>query len=145
MLAENNPSSTRSHRKWEFFMYPQYSQSQHHASLRDQDLILNSAVMDSTLTGIDYRPLFRDILFWGRWLLDIPSMILPPSQAYNFKLYIKQILYNKVSQLEISETIFTKVITTNPPPPRKKIVQMRLTASSLLVISLSFRVNQLVK
>jgi len=35
--------------------------------------------MDSTLTGIDYRPLFRDILFWGRWLLDIPSMILPPS------------------------------------------------------------------
>jgi hypothetical protein len=31
------------------------------------------------LTGVGYGPLFRDILYWGRWLLDIPSKKLIPS------------------------------------------------------------------
>jgi len=39
-------------------------------------MIPNTAVMDSTVTGIDYGPLFRDVFYWDRWLLDTPSNII---------------------------------------------------------------------
>lgn len=140
MVDENNPSSTRSRCKWEFFMYLQYTQYSHQAFLRDWDLIPNTEVIGSTLTGIDYGPLFREILYWGRWFLDIPSKILPPFQGYNFKLNIILILLNTASQLGISETIFTNVITACPPyttpPPEKNCPNalIKFVTSSCLYI-----------